>query len=284
MMAGKAVRPTVYLLLFALFTAIFLVVNFPQDQVAAYVNQWMKENAGNVLTAQAASAQFPLSIRLRDIELASGGRKYPVGDLSLSPTLASLVRERKSFSALLEGDWGTLPIDMAFDRERWEVGFNGDGIELSMLPAAPDLPIDLEGELSIDTRIKGTGGGKPVFSGEGSIHLVDAVVGGDALELFGVDEIKLTKVRLFWSAEDNLVTLQETGIEGDIMGDIGGTILVLPGNPGNSRVNLTLNLRPSLEAQDRIGPLMSLLGSKTGSSGGVRVTIDGTLGEPKFAL
>lgn len=283
-MARKLLRPGVYVLLFLLFTVLFAVMNLPQERIAGYVNAWMRENVGDLFTAEAVRVKPPLSLHISGINMRLGGGDLPLGDLVVTPGLRSLLSSRKSLSALLEGDWGQIPLSLKVDRDSWVLDTKGHGMDLSLSPAAGYLPLDLVGAMSADAHLEGTTGGQSRFSGEGSFLLTDVRLSSDMLDMIGVGKVSLSEVRLYWSAEDNLVTFRETKAVGDITGEMGGTILVYPGNPEASRVNLTLNLRPSPEATERFETVLSLLGSKRGPDGGVRVRVRGTLGEPKFSL
>ncbi|UCF31766.1 MAG: type II secretion system protein GspN [bacterium] len=283
-MTKRVLRPVLYSLLLILFTVVFTALNFPQDRVSAYVDEWIKSRAGDRITAETARVGLPLSLHVSKIQLDSEGRKIPLGDLVIKPGIVSLFRSEKSLSALLKGSWGSLPFSLEMGRENWVLDLKGNDIDLSRLPAVETMPVNLEGVLAIQAHLDGSSQDQAEWAGNGSIHLTDVRLSGNLLDMVGVGILNLSDVRLPWSARENLVTLKETDVAGDIMGKAAGTILVNPGSVENSRLSLTLDLRPSLEARDRIGPLLSLLGSNSGPENGVSVKVRGTLGQPKLSL
>lgn len=277
-------RITAYLAFFLFLTVVFIILNFPMDMVADKVNGELSALSKGAAHVESVRFSLPMSLTLSDLTVDVNGQKLDVGEARVTPHLQSLVGSSRGADVVVSGPWGDLPLSLVIRNGGWDLSGGSDNIVLSLLPGADGLAVDIQGSLSAGTDLSYVSEGAGSLSGKVSLVLGDAVVSGGVMEMFGIKPVNLKNVQTFLTIEKNLLTLGETRIEGDVMGDGRGTVRLVPNDPGSSRLDLTINLRPSLEARERLAPLFNLLGGggKPGSS--VALRIRGTVDQPQVSM
>ena len=284
MKSRNGIRFALYAAFFLLLTAVFVVFNFPMEKVTDRVNQELSAVSGG--TAQVKSARFslPLSIRLSDLTVVVNGSSLEIGDAFVTPHLRSLLGSSRGADVMFVGPWGKFPVSFSAQGDGWELSGVSDELEVSQFPGTDSLPVDINGRLSISTDLNYSPEGRGSLSGKINLGLNSAVISGRTMEMFGVKPVNLNRIQAFLNIEKNLLTFGETKMEGDVMGDGRGTIRIVPADPGSSRLDLTLNLRPSLDARERLAPLFTLLGGRKKPDGSVNVRIRGTVNQPQVSM
>jgi len=280
----SGLRNTVYIIFFLLMTAVFFFVNFPAEIVTERINERLGAVSRGAAAVESAHLSLPLSLVLSDLTVNVNGKRLNVGDARVTPHLASLVGSSRGANVVFAGPWGKLPVSFGTDGGGWSLEGGNDEIELSLLPGVDVLPVDIAGKLSISTDLSYVSEGGGSLSGKINIRLNRVVISGQTMEMFGVKPVNLNNIQTFLSVDKNLLTLGETKIEGDIMGEGRGTIRLVPADVGNSRLDLTLNLRPSLEAREQLAPLFSLVGAGRKPDSSVTVRIRGTVDQPQYSM
>ncbi|NOY87186.1 MAG: type II secretion system protein GspN, partial [Deltaproteobacteria bacterium] len=284
-MRGRgAVRYVVYLLLFLSGTAIFLISTFPGGRMAEMLNARMKDVTGGVLSMDSAAFVFPLSLKVTGLDAMIGGAHVNLGNAMVSFGLKSFVGHDRSAGIVLKGPWGELPVTLEKEGRTWHIKGRGKGIELARIPGGQNLPVKLSGRLSLDVDLDVDSDGKGKISGKGNARVGDASLSGGAMDILGAGSLGISRALVFWTVKDNLLTLGETTVQGDIIGDARGTALLFPSNIKNSRLNMTLSLRPSASSRKRLAPLFLLAGARAKTDGSVTVQVRGTVGNPKISL
>jgi type II secretion system protein N len=278
----SGLRIAVYLVFFLLLTAVLVFVNFPMDRVTEGINGRLETASGGAATVESAHFSLPLSLVLSNLSVKLNGKRLNVGDARVTPHLLSLVGSSRGADVVFAGPWGKLPVSFGTDNGGWSLEGGNDEIDLSLFPGVDGLPVDIVGNLSVGGDLNFVSEGS--LSGKINIRLNEAVISGQTMEMFGVKPVNLNNIQTFMSVEKNLLTLGETKIEGDIMGEGRGTIRLIPSDIGKSRLDLTLNLRPSLEAREQLAPLFSLAGARKKPDSSLTVRIRGTIDQPQFSI
>lgn len=284
MKSRSGLRITLYVLFFLFLTAIFVFANFPMDVVTNRVNKELSTLSGGAARVKSARFSLPASLVISDLTVDPGGGELNIGDARVTPHLRTLLGSSRGADVVIAGSWGKLPISFVTGSGGWDLSAVTENIKLSLLPGVEGLPVDIEGVLSVKTDLNYVEEGGGSLSGKIDLEINSAVVSGRTMEMFGVKPVNLKIVRAYLTVEKNLLTFGETRIEGDIMGDGRGTVRLVPADPGSSRLDLTLNLRPSLEARERLVPLFTLLGEGRKPDSSVTVRIRGTIDQPQVSM
>jgi len=254
------------------------------DRVTERINERLEAASRGAATVESVHYSLPLSLVLSDLTINLNGKRLDIGDARVTPHLLSLVGSSKGADVVFAGPWGKLPVSFGTDGGGWSLEGGNDKIELSLLPGVDGLPVDIVGDLSVSGDLNFVSEGQGSLSGKINIRLNEAVISGQTMEMFGVKPVNLNNIQTFMSVEKNLLTLGETRIEGDIMGEGRGTIRLVPSDIGKSRLDLTLNLRPSLEAREQLAPLFSLVGARKKPDSSLTVRIRGTIDQPQLNM
>ncbi|GBE14289.1 hypothetical protein BMS3Abin14_00330 [bacterium BMS3Abin14] len=279
-----AVRYAAYALLFLSMTVIFLISTFPGDRMAEMLNGRMKDVTDGALSVDSAEYVFPMSMRVTGLSARLGGADVGLGNATVSMGPRSLVGKDRRAGIVLNGPWGELPVTLEMTGRTWNVRGRGEGIELSRIPGGQDLPVKLSGRLSLDVDLEVNSEGPGKISGKGNARVEAASISGGALDILGAGALKVTSGVVFWTIEDNLLTLGEVAIQGDVIGNARGTALLYPSNLENSRINMTFTLRPSAASRKRLAPLFLLAGAGAKADGSITVKVRGTFRRPKLSL
>ena len=276
-------RPVAYVLLFLVFAGIFFIITFPGESITRAVNAGLKSASGDLASIDSSRFSPPKSIEVDGIRVRVGGDNLVVGRASISPSILSMLSGMKRWKIKLSGAWGNIPLKIGIGDGRWEMSSADADIDISKLPV-DELPVEMAGRILFNSELAIVGKESMNISGKGNMGFDKVVLTGGPMKMFGIDHLQFVRGKAFWSIKENVITIGENGVEGDIIGIIRGTIKLDPGNLARSRLNMLLNIRPSLEAADKLGLLFSLAGKKRSSDGSVIVKIQGTLDNPKYSL
>ncbi len=276
-------RPVAYVLLFLVFAGIFFIITFPGESITRTINAGLKNAYGDLASIDSARFSPPTSIKVDGIRVRVDGDDLEIGRARISPSILSMLSSMKRWKIDLAGAWGKIPLKIGMGDGRWEMSAKGADIDVSKL-LLDDLPVEMAGRIILNSELVIVGKESMNISGKGNMALDKVVLSGGPMEMFGIDHLEFDKGKAFWSIRENVVTIGENGVEGDIIGNVRGTIQLDPDNLVRSRLNMILNLRPSPKAADKLSLLFSLAGGKKNPDGSVNVKIRGTLGDPKYSL
>lgn len=272
-------RALAYLAFFLAAGLLFFLLGFPQARLDAAVNARLAAATGGALSVEGSRYRFPLSLAAERLWLTAGGKKVELGRLTLTPRILSLLGKAPSWSVLLSGGWGRLPVDLELEKGGlWKAATSGGLVDLARHPGLAGLPVDLSGKASPSLRLSGVKPSLEGAVGEGELLVTGAEVKGKLLEAFGLSPLALTRLQLPLALDKGILTLRDGRVEGGFSGTLSGTSRLAPARPSLSSLDLTLSLRPSPELRPRVGQLLPALGQP------FVVRLTGTVGQPAYAL
>ncbi len=260
MKRAAVARLSVYVVLFLVLTGLFLLLNLPEERLAATVNKRIEAMAPGLLSVSGASLRPPMTLALSGVRARLSGQDVDVGTVELRPVLHTLFGKNRRVRGTASGSWGGGDFTLLLMKGSRGIEFDGVKVDLSALPVTGKLPITLAGYVNARERASfiPEGGGRIV--GEGFFGSQEVVLAGGILTVVGAGEIRLAPVEVNWKAADNLMTLGEAEIGGDLIGNAKGTVRLAPADLGSSRLDIAVTLRPSAEAKDRLGSVMVAAG------------------------
>ena len=279
-----ALRYIIYIAVFIFFTILFIVVNFPAQKTTLLVNQILAEISDSSVTARKAEFILPFSLKVKDISVQVNKNPLDLGEAIVTPSLLALITGRKKADVRLQGPWII---------SRFLVSSQGDGgvfvlrsmdIDLSRLPETASLPFELSGNVEATAALQTEDWAKRIFSGEARSTSGAIVADGGLLGTFGLAPMGFSKFSAVATIEDNVMTLGETFIEGDISATARGEIRIAPADFMASRLDLTVELRPGPEYRERLAPVFTMIGARSRADGSVHIGVRGTVGEPSITM
>ena len=146
------------------------------------------------------------------------------------------------------------------------------------------LPILLEGEVMVSMKLGSIDQSRGISSGD-IILTSDAIeISGDLLETLGFSPLKISRVLATATVEDNVLTLVENSLEGDVNAVARGTVRWAPSNDTASRRDLILEVSPGAGQRERMMPIFTLLGARTRADGSINLRVRGTVGKPAVTM
>ncbi|UCG37757.1 MAG: type II secretion system protein GspN [bacterium] len=273
------VRAVSYLLFLLLLTAAFCVLNFPSEPLTRTVNGWLAGVSDGKLRAASTRVSFPLALTLEGMTLDWEGSSRALGRARVSPRLLALLTGRRKAAARVSGPWGHSQMTFSLKGDQWELGVLSLRVDLGDLTPAGEGDVAADGVVTGTLHLAAPGSGEPL-SGEGSLAGQGVTVQGGVLDSLGLSPFRIGSFNGFFTVEDNVLTLGENRVEGDLAGSARGTVRLAPGNLKASRLDLFLDLRPAPEARDKVEPLFTLLGARQSADGRVNLRVRGTLARP----
>ena len=275
-------RYLLYALVFLLLTGAFLILHFPEDRLAWMVNSSLQRTTGGLISVDSAGLTPTMALVLDGVSVAGDDGKVAVGSARIRINPLSNLGATRRIRFSLYGPWGQFPGSFRRSGGGWRLQGAGSGIRLSEFGPVASLPVRLDGELGLDLDLDVRRGadGRETASGEGELIIKDARVSGGIVDLLGEEGVSFVQVRSFLKVEDNLVTLGESRFTGDLLGDVKGTVQLVPENLQLSRMDLTVAVRPSVAERDRLGSLLTMLGGRQRADGSVVITLRGTFLNP----
>ncbi len=274
-----------YAALFILFTFLFTLINYPSDRLTAQINSWILPASKGSLTVGNADIRLPFSIKMDGITLKLDQRTVDLGEAFVKPHMLGLLLGKRGADIRLENPW--LESRMAIDSSG--KGFKIDApslqVNLSSLPESiMSLPLDLNGRIDGSLDLRSENQSQGITSGELKISSGPVEIGGDLLEALGFDSLGITSVKALATVEDNVLTLRENSIEGDIMATARGFLKINPQNFVASRCDIIVVIKPGDKYRERLLPVLSMIDAHPKADGTVDVRIRGTIAKPSITM
>ncbi|MDT8395749.1 MAG: type II secretion system protein GspN [bacterium] len=273
-------RYLIYIAIFSVFTSLFFLYGFPAERLTSIVNGRLSTMTGSAASVDEASLGFPLALKLKGMETAWSGESVLLGDAFVSPDLVGLLTGKKGGRIRLKGPLGTA---------RLSIRTGGPGARITVKSLVADLQ-GVSGALQSPVQVDGFVEGSAAFetadlasgkwNGRGTVKADSVILTGPLLEAFGMAPFELAGLKAAFSLEENLLTLGENSIEGDLGASARGTIRLVPARPGSSRLDLVVDLRPGIGMREKISPLLTLMGARPRADGSVQLKVRGTVGRP----
>jgi hypothetical protein len=109
-------------------------------------------------------------------------------------------------------------------------------------------------------------------------------IAGDLLEALNFAPLRISRTAVVATIKDNVLTLGENSIEGDLAVNARGTVKISVDDYEASRLDLIVELKPSLESRGRLLPVFNLMGAKSKPNGSVGMRVRGTVGRPSITM
>jgi len=146
------------------------------------------------------------------------------------------------------------------------------------------LSLDLSGKLTISLDLVSETPSEEVYSGHVRVSSGPVVISGDLLQSLGFSPFNITSLSLVATVKDNVVTLGENGVDGDLNAVANGEIRLLPADLMASRLNLNVELVPGPDKKEKLGPIFALMGARTRSDGSINIRVRGTVANPSVTM
>lgn len=273
-------RNLLYFALFLFFTIFFFLYAFPSERLTITANKQLRTLAGPGVSVTEASLSFPWSVRFSGIMAPVSGKAVEVGDAVVSPNLFAFISGNKGGKVRFKGSPGTARISLRTSGEGARVAANSLELDLAGLSSFLELPVKLDGIVNGDLVVETSDLSTNVWSGEGAFHGKTITLNGPLLETFGLAPFNLSGLKLFYTIQDNVLTLGENRIQGDIDVNVKGTVKLDPGNPESSRLDLVVELRPGEDTKEKLAPILTIIGGRPRPDGTVQLKIRGSVGRP----
>jgi type II secretion system protein N len=185
----------------------------------------------------------------------------------------------------LENPWLDSSLTFVASREGWDLDVRSMEIDLSQLPDdIMTLPLRLKGKVEVSLNLLSNDPSQDVLSGDVRITSGPIELSGDLLETFGFAPFRISRVMAVATIKDNVVTLGENAIDGDLTAAARGKIRIASANYMASRLDLTLELKPGAEYRKRLLPIFTLMGARPRADGSVNIRVRGTLENPTVTM
>ena len=155
-------------------------------------------------------------------------------------------------------------------------------MDLSEAPLTENLPFELDGDVKASLELEMADPSNDLVDGRGRLSGTGMEVQGDLLEALDLSPLRFSSLAAVFTIEDNVLTVGESGLEGDIFATARGTIRLIPDNPMNSRLNLILDVKPGSETKGGLSTLFTFIGGRPRTDGSVSLRIKGTIKRPSI--
>lgn len=278
-------RTILYVICFVFFTLFFLLVNFPSERLTTRINGWMLSSSNGTVTVENARIKLPLSLVLGGITLKHGHGSLDLGEAVVGMRFLGLLTGKKAAKVRLENPWLNSKFTLVSSGEEWDLDVRSMEVDLSELPDdIMTLPLSLEGKLEVSLKLHSKDPSQGVSSGDIRITSGPVEIAGDLLETLGFAPLLISRMSAVGTVEDNVLSLGENFIEGDLIATARGEIKVTPSSYMSSRLNLTAEVKPGSEARERLLPVFTLMGARPGADGSINIRIRGTMGKPSITM
>jgi|GEM_PF-5991265 len=279
----SVLRLSGYLIWFLLLTLLFAVVNLPRDNFTSWVNGRLSLWTDETIRCREASLALPFSLRLKGVTLEPGTDPVVIGDAVIAPSVLSFLAGGKGASVRISGIWGTSRIKMRSGKEKWKFELTSFEADLGRAPLPETLPYRVAGAATILGSLQGEGDSAQTLSGQGEIRGEGIEISGSLLEAVDLSPLKFSDVDLVFTVDKGVLSIEENHFQGDFTGEMRGTVAMNPGRLQDSRLNMTLQVRPDSRIRDKVLPLLSMAGARPGPDGGTTWRIRGTLDRPSIS-
>ncbi|MCK5307305.1 MAG: type II secretion system protein GspN [Zetaproteobacteria bacterium] len=276
----------IYVALFIFFTLFFIPVNYPPERLTDQVNGWIWAASKGTLTVENARIKLPLSLEVGEITLDVGqGRSVEMGDAVVGMRFLTLLTGKRGADVRLENPWLKSSLNLVSSGEGWDLDVQSMEIELSELPDdVMPFPLRLDGKIGMSLNLLSNDPSQGISSGEVRITSGPIEIGGDLLKALGFAPLGISRVSAVATVKDNVVTLGETAIEGDLTATARGVIRITSDDYLTSRLDLTVELKPGPGNRERLVPVFTMMGVRPRADGTVNFKIRGTVGEPSITM
>ncbi|MBN2720047.1 MAG: type II secretion system protein GspN [Proteobacteria bacterium] len=279
----SVLRLSGYLIWFLLLTLLFAFVNFPRDNLTSWVNGRLSLWTDEIVRCREASLAIPFSLRLKDVTLDPGANPVVIGDAVISPSLSSFLTGGKGASVRISGIWGISKIKARSGRGGWKFELTSLEADLGRAPLPETLPYRVAGAATVLGTLQGEGESAQTLTGEGEIRGEGIEISGSLLEAVDLSPLKFSGVDLVFTVDKGVLSIGENRFLGDFTGEMRGTMALNPGRLQDSRLNMTLQVRPDSRIREKVLPLLSMAGARPGPDGGTTWRIRGTLDRPSIS-
>jgi len=275
-----------YLVLFVCFTFIFMLFGYPSERLTDQVNGWTSSVTGGALTVDKVHIRPPLSLLMDNIMVRTDQEApLDIGRAVVKPRLLGLLSGKKSAGVRLENPWLDSDLDIAGSDKGWRLDIRSMDVDLSQLPAdLMTLPLRLKGKVEMSMNLFSSAPSPGVLNGDARIDSGPVEIGGDIPEALGFAPLNITRIMAVATIKDNVLTLGENTVEGDLMATARGSIRIASPGYMDSRLDLTVELRPAPQSRERLAPVLTLLGARPRADGSINVRIQGTVERPSIAM
>jgi type II secretion system protein N len=272
-----------YILFFLCLTLVFSFLNYPRENLTGSVNGWLSEVSDQSLSVRNVSFRIPLSLKLGDIAVDMGKNRIVLGDAVVTPLLLPLLTGKKAFDVRLDGPWASSRFEFRTREDGWKLDVDFIKAELDTLPLSEGLPFELVGGAEAVLEIDIQDSSDIRLEGQGQFSGKDIQASGGVLEVVGLSPLRFPSLNVFFTIKDNMLTLNENSVTGDITASARGTVRLVPSRPGSSQLDLTLDIKPGPAVSERLSPLFSVMGARQGPNGSVYLRIKGTINRPRIS-
>jgi len=274
-----------YSALFVLFTFLFFLANYPSARLADQVNSWVVPATDGSVRVDNAGIRFPLSVHLDGITMKLDQGSISLGKAVVDPHLLGFIAGKRAADVKLENPWLELNLTFGSSSEKWNLNVRSAEIDLSRLPKEiMTFPVSLKGKVDANLKLRSEDPSDGVTSGDIRITSGPVTISGDLLKALGFDPLSLSRGSVVATVKDNVVSLKETDLEGDLTASARGQIKLNTNDIMASRLDLILDVRPSVDKKERFAQILKLLNKRPRADGSTRFRIRGTLGKPSMKM
>ena len=278
-------RSIVYVVLFIFFTLLFILPNYPSQRLTDQVNGFLMDASKGTVYVENVRFKPPLSLEAGEVTLKVGQSSVDMGRAVVGMRFLSFLSGKKGANVNLENPWLNSSLTIVSSGKGWDLDVRRVELKLSELPEdIMPFPLSLKGKVGVSLNLLSADASKGVSSGAVRITSDPIEMSGDLLETLGLAPFHISSLMAVATVKDNILTLGENAMEGDLAGTARGDIRITPANFEASRLNLTVELRPGPEHRERLAPLFSLMGARPKSDGSFSFKVRGTVGEPSFTM
>jgi len=279
-------RYVIYVALFVFFTLLFITVNYPSEKLTDKVNDLIYVASNGTVTVGNVSLKPPFSMEMASITLvADQGRSVDMGVALVRPHLLRFLSGNKGANVRLKNPWLTSRLTFVSSGDGWSLDIRSIEVDLSKLPDEfMSLPLAMEGKVLISLDLLSNDPSQGISNGEASVTSGPVVISGDILKTLGFAPLKITRVSMFATVKDNVLTLGENAIDGDLEATARGVVRITPDNPMASRLDIAVELKPGPESRERLLPIFKLAGARPGADGSISFKVRGTVGRPAVTM
>lgn len=279
-------RLTVYGTVLILFTVLFTVVNYPTERLSVYVSEWIVSATDGAVTTGDARIRLPFALVVSDITLREGvARPLNLGEAVIRPGILAFLSGKKAADVRLSNPWFRLRSRVVSSADSLDLAVRDAEIDLGELPE--DLfpvPLELSGKVRLSLDLVTEALSRETFSGNIRLSSGPIVITGDLLQTLGLSPFNITGVSAVASVKDNVASLGENSVEGDLSAVANGEIRLLPADPAASRLNLDVKLTPGPDKKEKMGPIFALMGTRIRADGNINIRVRGTIKRPVVTM
>jgi type II secretion system protein N len=278
-------RSIVYVVLFLFFTLLFMLLNYPSERLTDQVNGLLLGASKGTVHVESVRFKPPLSLEMGKVLLQVDQRSVDMGRAVVGMRFLSFLSGKKGANVNIENPWLNSSLIIVSSGKGWDLEARWVDLDLSELPEdIMPFPLSLKGKVGVSLNLLSADASKGVSSGAVRVTSEPIAMSGDLLETLGLAPFRITSLMAVATVKDNILTLGENAVEGDLGATARGDISIAPANFIASRLNLTVELRPGPEHRERLAPLFSLMGARPKADGSFSFKVRGTVGNPAVTM